>query len=121
MTEIEGVGASPFTETNFVYANGSLLATRVMAIAPEGTRSLTPHVGRFKKGAFHIAMQAKVPIVPIVFRNALDALPKDAMVVRPTTVEAVVLKPISTARWSAKNLDANNEKVRQRYVEILDR
>ncbi len=92
-----------------------------LAISPEGTRSRTPHVGRFKKGAFHLAMQAKAPIVPIVFKNALDALPKDAMVVRPATVEAVVLKPISTARWTAKNLDANIEKIRRRYVEILEK
>jgi putative phosphoserine phosphatase/1-acylglycerol-3-phosphate O-acyltransferase len=91
-----------------------------LAIAPEGTRSLTPHVGRFKKGAFHIAMQAKAPIVPIVFRNALDALPKDAMVVRPATVEAVVLKPISTARWTRSNLERNIARIRQRYLDILE-
>ncbi len=91
-----------------------------LAIAPEGTRSLTPRIGRFKKGAFHIAMQAKAPIVPVVFKNALDALPKDAMVVRPSTVEAVVLKPISTARWTQKNLDANIEKVRRKFIDVLD-
>ena len=37
-----------------------------LAIAPEGTRSPTPRLGPFKKGAFHIAMQAGVPMVPIV-------------------------------------------------------
>ncbi len=57
-----------------------------LAIAPEGTRSPTPRLGGFKKGAFHIAMQAGVPIVPIVFRNALDALPKHAFVVRQATI-----------------------------------
>src|SRR6516164_3073563 len=41
-----------------------------LAIAPEGTRSPTPALGPFKKGAFHVAMQAGVPIVPIVIRNA---------------------------------------------------
>ena len=35
-----------------------------LVIAPEGTRSATPRLGPFKKGAFHIAMQAGVPIVP---------------------------------------------------------
>ena len=39
-------------------------------IAPEGTRSPTPRLGPFKKGAFHIAMQAGVPMVPIVIRDA---------------------------------------------------
>src|SRR5699024_6561229 len=36
----------------------TLRAGTSVVIAPEGTRSLTPSIGRFKKGAFHIAMQA---------------------------------------------------------------
>ena len=42
-----------------------------VVIAPEGTRSLTPRLGRFKKGAFHIAMQAGAPIVPVVIPQHL--------------------------------------------------
>src|SRR5262249_35007455 len=76
-----------------------------IAIAPEGTRSPTPRLGRFKKGAFHMAMAANVPVVPIVFRNALDALPKHAAVVRPATVEVVVHPPIPTTKWTAETLD----------------
>jgi putative phosphoserine phosphatase/1-acylglycerol-3-phosphate O-acyltransferase len=45
-----------------------------VVIAPEGTRSATKKLGRFKKGAFHMAMAAGVPIVPVVLKNALDAL-----------------------------------------------
>src|SRR5690606_19069670 len=41
-----------------------------VALAPEGTRSVSPRLGAFKKGALHLAMQAGVPIVPIVIRNA---------------------------------------------------
>jgi putative phosphoserine phosphatase/1-acylglycerol-3-phosphate O-acyltransferase len=93
---------------------------RSLAIAPEGTRSLTPRLGRFKKGAFHMAMQAGVPIVPVVFRNVLDALPKDAMVVRPATVEAVVLPPIETTDWTVEGLDAEIAAIRDRYLEILE-
>ena len=40
-----------------------------IVIAPEGTRSPTPRLGTFKKGAFHLAMAAKAPIVPIVFKQ----------------------------------------------------
>jgi putative phosphoserine phosphatase/1-acylglycerol-3-phosphate O-acyltransferase len=90
-----------------------------IAIAPEGTRSLTPRLGRFKKGAFHIAMQAKAPIVPIVFRNALDALPKGGVIVRPATVEAVVLPPIPTAGWTKATLDDEISRIRERYLEVL--
>jgi putative phosphoserine phosphatase/1-acylglycerol-3-phosphate O-acyltransferase len=92
---------------------------RSLLIAPEGTRSATAKLGRFKKGAFHMAMQAGVPIVPVVFRNVLDALPKDALVVRPATIEAVVLPPVPTADWKVRNLDAEIESIRQQYLDVL--
>ncbi|MFO0689942.1 MAG: HAD-IB family hydrolase [Myxococcota bacterium] len=92
---------------------------RSLVIAPEGTRSPTPRLGRFKKGAFHMAMQAGVPIVPVVFRNVLDAFPKDATIVRPATIEAVVLPPIPTRDWTVEGLDREIETIRNRYLEIL--
>jgi putative phosphoserine phosphatase/1-acylglycerol-3-phosphate O-acyltransferase len=92
---------------------------RSLLIAPEGTRSRTPRLGRFKKGAFHIAMQAGVPIVPVVFRNVLDALPRDALVVRPATVEAVVLPPIDTRDWTREGLDEEIRAIRDQYLVVL--
>jgi len=91
-----------------------------IAMAPEGTRSPTPRLGRFKKGAFHLAMAARVPIVPIVFRNALDALPKHAVVVRPATVEVVVHPPISTAGWSVDTLDQEIAAIHTLFSDTLD-
>jgi putative phosphoserine phosphatase/1-acylglycerol-3-phosphate O-acyltransferase len=90
-----------------------------IAIAPEGTRSPTPKLGRFKKGAFHIAMAAKVPIVPIVFKNALDALPKHGFFVRPATIEAVVHKPISTDAWTAENFEQKIAAIHRLYQRTL--
>jgi len=92
---------------------------RSLVIAPEGTRSPTPRLGRFKKGAFHMAMQAGVPIVPVVFRNVLDAFPKDATIVRPATIEAVVLPPIPTRDWTRDDIDDRIEAIRNRFLEIL--
>lgn len=91
-----------------------------IAIAPEGTRSPTPRLGRFKKGAFHLAMAARVPIVPIVFRNALDALPKHAVVVRPATIEVVVHPPIATTSWSVETLDQHIATTYQLFSDTLD-
>ena len=90
-----------------------------LVLAPEGTRSPTPCPGRFKKGAFHMAMAAGVPIVPIVLRNTLDALPKHGIIVRPATIEVVVHPPIPTADWKAEDLDRHIEKIRQLYLDTL--
>ncbi|MCH6579129.1 MAG: 1-acyl-sn-glycerol-3-phosphate acyltransferase, partial [Nitrospinae bacterium] len=91
-----------------------------LAIAPEGTRSPTPRLGPFKKGAFHIAMQAGVPIVPIVFRNALDALPRGGLVVRPATIEAVVLPPVDTSEWKRENLSEEIAAIHAQYIDVLE-
>lgn len=93
---------------------------RSLMIAPEGTRSPSGRLGRFKKGAFHMAMQAGVPIVPVVFRNALDALPKDGVVMRPAVVEAVVLPPVDTSNWKVESLDDEIEAIRNAYLEVLE-
>jgi putative phosphoserine phosphatase/1-acylglycerol-3-phosphate O-acyltransferase len=76
-----------------------------IAVAPEGTRSATKKLGPFKKGAFHMAMAAGVPIVPVVLKNALDALPRHAWVIRPATIEVVVHPPIATDSWKPEDLD----------------
>ncbi len=92
---------------------------RSLIIAPEATRSSTPTLGRFKKGAFRLAMEARAPIVPVVFRNVLDALPKGAVIVRPAVIEAVVLPPVDTSGWTLETLDEEVEEMRQRYIEVL--
>lgn len=51
-----------------------------IVIAPEGTRSATPKLGAFKKGAFHLAMQAGVPIVPVVIHNAGERMWRNSLV-----------------------------------------
>jgi len=65
-------------------------------------------------------MQAKAPIVPIVFRNALDALPKGSLFVRPATVEVLVLPPIETSEWSREYLDDHIAAIRERYLSVLE-
>jgi putative phosphoserine phosphatase/1-acylglycerol-3-phosphate O-acyltransferase len=90
-----------------------------LAIAPEGTRSTTLHVGKFKKGAFFMAMAAGVPIVPVVLRNTLDALPKNWVVVRPATIDVVVLPPIDTRGWTRETLGVRIAEVEALYRRTL--
>lgn len=90
-----------------------------VAIAPEGTRSATPRLGPFKKGAFHIALQARVPLVPIVIRNAGDLLWKGSYIARPGTLHVVVLPPVSTEDWTLVDLPTRIADVRQQFLDVL--
>tara|TARA_R110002074_G_scaffold307471_3_gene478341 strand:+ start:124 stop:1806 length:1683 start_codon:yes stop_codon:yes gene_type:complete len=90
-----------------------------VVLAPEGTRSVSPRLGAFKKGAFHLAMQAGVPIVPIVIRNAGDVAPKGDFVFRPATVDVEVLEPIDTRHWQVSDLNTHIRDVRNRMLAVL--
>ena len=90
-----------------------------IAISPEGTRSKDQTLGKFKKGAFHIAMQAGVPIVPIIIKNAHDAMPKGSAFLRPSNIEIVVLEPVNVSNWDIKNLDNHIKEFRDLFLKEL--
>ena len=89
------------------------------AIAPEGSRSLSYKLGPFKKGAFHIAMQAGVPIVPIVIENSSDSLPKNGFFIRPASISVTVLPPVNTTTWKPEAIDSHVESVRRMFLSEL--
>jgi putative phosphoserine phosphatase/1-acylglycerol-3-phosphate O-acyltransferase len=91
-----------------------------VAIAPEGTRSGSKELGTFKKGAFHLALQAGVPIIPIVIKNAYMAMPKGSSMFKPTHIEVVVLDPVDTSLWKLKDINKHIEDVRNLYVNELE-
>lgn len=91
-----------------------------VVIAPEGTRSYSPTVGPFKKGAFHLAAEAGVPIVPVVIRNSGQLMPRTSRFVRSGTVQVRVLPPIPTTGWSKADIDAAAEDVHQLYRDTLE-
>ncbi len=90
-----------------------------MVVAPEGTRSGGRTVAPFKKGAFRMAMEAGVPIVPIVIRNADDVGSRDSGVMRPATVDVAVLPPIPVTDWTLEDLDERIAAVRQLFLDTL--
>ncbi|HET6592092.1 MAG TPA: HAD-IB family hydrolase [Xanthomonadales bacterium] len=86
-----------------------------VVIAPEGTRSISPRLAPFKKGAFHLAIQAGVPMVPIVIHNAGDVAPKGDFVFRPATVEVDVLPPVDTSAWRTETIDGHVAEIRRLF------
>jgi putative phosphoserine phosphatase/1-acylglycerol-3-phosphate O-acyltransferase len=90
-----------------------------VCLSPEGTRAVTPKLSEFKKGAFHLAMQAGVPIVPIVIQNSSDVQPKGDMLYHPGTVNVEVLPPIETSDWSVETINEHVTEVRGMYLRAL--
>jgi putative phosphoserine phosphatase/1-acylglycerol-3-phosphate O-acyltransferase len=90
-----------------------------VCLSPEGTRAVTPKLAEFKKGAFHLAIQAGVPIVPIVIQNSSDVQPKGDMLYHPGTVNVEVLPPVDTSDWSVETINEHVAEVRDMYLRAL--
>ncbi|MDF1690820.1 MAG: HAD-IB family hydrolase [Zhongshania sp.] len=92
---------------------------RSVAVAPEGTRSSTRKPGPFKKGAFHLALDAKVNIVPVVIHNSLNVQTKGDSLYHSAKVTVEILPPIDTSHWKRAELDTHIADVRQQYLQAL--
>src|SRR5262245_1548877 len=66
------------------------------AVCPEGTRARPGQMVPFKEGAFDMAVQAVVPIVPVALKNSDRLMGKGTREAWPGTIEMVVLAPIET-------------------------
>jgi 1-acyl-sn-glycerol-3-phosphate acyltransferase len=71
-------------------------------IFPEGTRSEDGRIQPFKKGGFVLALDAGVPIVPLVVRGTQAIMPKRRLWIRPGPVTLEVLDPIETTVFTRK-------------------
>jgi 1-acyl-sn-glycerol-3-phosphate acyltransferase len=62
----------------------------------EGTRAKPGELLPFKKGAFYMARQAGVPVVPIAIKNSDVLMGKGTGEARPGTIEMVIMPPVDT-------------------------
>jgi 1-acyl-sn-glycerol-3-phosphate acyltransferase len=64
-----------------------------MAFFPEGTFRREPGLARFRSGAFVVAANAQLPIVPVAIRGTRRALPAGARLPRPGRIEVLLAPP----------------------------
>ncbi|WP_231632491.1 1-acyl-sn-glycerol-3-phosphate acyltransferase [Mangrovimonas sp. TPBH4] len=81
---------------------------------PEGTRSRTNKIKRFHKGAFYLAEQFQLDIVPVIIHGNSEVLPKGSFVIKDGEITLKVLPRIpygankfgKTTREQTKNISA---------------
>jgi 1-acyl-sn-glycerol-3-phosphate acyltransferase len=78
-------------------ATDRIRSGRSFGVFAEGTRAKPGEFLPFKKGAFYMAAQAGVPIVPVAIKNTDHLMGKGTGEARAGTIEMVMLPPISTA------------------------
>lgn len=79
---------------------------------PEGTRSATGKVGRFKRGAFTIARDLHLPIIPVTISGAYNVLPKNGWFITPGKITMTIHQPIDTTNLNDENLNETIDQVK---------
>jgi 1-acyl-sn-glycerol-3-phosphate acyltransferase len=87
-----------------------------VVVFPEGGRSRTGQILRFKSGAFRLAILSGVPVTPVTLSGTREVLKPDTVHVRPGHVEMIIHSPIPTEGLTGADVDALTERVRNRIL-----
>ena len=100
--------------------NERLRAGISFGVCPEGTRANPGEMLPFKKGAFHLAVQTGVPIVPIALKNADELMGRGLAEAWPGTIDMVMMPPVETS-WvkDDRDLDALVEQVQRMIMKEM--
>ncbi len=85
---------------------------RTIIMFPEGTRSPTGRLGRFKKGAFVMAIKAQVPVIPVALVGSRRVMRKGSWRIRPGRVTIRVGHPIDTSGLTLRDRDRLTQEAR---------
>lgn len=72
---------------------------------PEGTRSVDGLLHDFKKGAFVMAKDMQLPVLPVTLRGTDDILPAKTLALLPGRTEIIIHRPISLAQVEGRTAD----------------
>lgn len=90
-------------------------------VFPEGTRSQDGSLRSFKKGAFNLALESGVPILPIVLHGTYSVMPPDRIRIRPGNVILEICPPVTVSDHTMETRDALLEKVRSVILDAYEK
>jgi len=88
-------GSSPVAaKQSLEHAEAQLKNGISVVVFPEGTRTKTGQMGTFKRGAFRIATDLALPIVPVTIRGGFERMKRNTLNVIPGKIEMIIHQPI---------------------------
>lgn len=85
----------------------------------EGTRSRSGQLLPFKKGAFRVAIDQQLPILPMTVTGTREVLPAGTLRLRPGTVGLRIHPPVPVAGLGTEDIDALRARVRDQIASAL--
>jgi 1-acyl-sn-glycerol-3-phosphate acyltransferase len=82
-------------------------------IFPEGTRSVSGELGEFKEGAFRLAVDKQLPVLPLVVHGSRSALRKHDWRFGVSNADVYVLDPIETTGLTRADVPELRDRVRE--------
>ena len=89
-------------------------------LSPEGMRVTTGEIGKFNKGAFHLATSLGAPIVPMYFAIPRAIDPGRGYDAKPGELDVYFLPPIDTSDWTVRDVERHRDDVRSLYERVHD-
>ncbi len=81
-----------------------------VVVFPEGARSFTGHMGYFKKGAFQLADDLQLAVVPLTIDGSFDILPRTGKWIHRHNMTLTIHQPILPKGKGTKNIQETLEK-----------
>ena len=81
-----------------------------LVVFPEGARTFTGHMGYFKKGAFQLADELQLPVVPLTINGSFDILPRTGRWIKWHRLTLTIHPPIPPQGQGAEDIKATMEK-----------
>ncbi|GBC62587.1 1-acyl-sn-glycerol-3-phosphate acyltransferase [Desulfonema ishimotonii] len=79
---------------------------------PEGTRSRSGKIAPFKKGAFKMALDLQIPILPVTICGTRKILPPDTIDIFPGKTGLIIHKPVAIDGYDDDNITELMDRVR---------
>ncbi len=92
-----------------------------IVIFPEGTRTTDGKLQPFKKGGFHMAINTKTPIIPVIVKGGFEYKPKNRWYIRPSIVSIDVGDPIQVKNFSSDNINELVSHTYNKFDELLNK